>query len=72
MTKNIELSDDVLIQCPIEGFAYIRVINCLRCDYYKGIAHATINGEQIVGDNPDAYQVICNKPITRRLHKVMK
>lgn len=69
---NIELNDSVLIQCPLEGFAYIRVSNCLKCEFYKGLAQATVNGEPVGGEDPDSYQVICAKPMTRRLHKVMK
>lgn len=69
---NIELSDDVLLQCPIESFAYIRIKNCLKCEYYKGFAKATERGIEIEGTKPDLFMVICGKPITRRLHKVIK
>lgn len=69
---NIELNNNVLIQCPLEGFAYIRVKNCLKCEHYQGIAKATERGVPIEGDDPDLFMVICGKPITRRLHKVMK
>ena len=69
---NLELSDNVLIQCPVEAFAYIRVVNCLKCTHYQGLSQATVNGEPIGGNDPDSYQVICSRPITRRLHKVIK
>lgn len=68
--NEIELSDDVLVPCPDKGFAYRKVKFCLSCSHYKGIAKATLNGIPIDGDESDAYQIICGRPITRKLIKI--
>lgn len=70
MTTEIELNDNILIQCPERGFNFRMVKHCLTCEYYRGLARATINGEPIEGNEADDFQVICQRPITRKLMKI--
>lgn len=66
----IELDDTVLVQCPEKRFAFRMVKHCLNCEYYNGLSHATINGEAIKSEDPNDFQIICNRPITRKLTKI--
>jgi hypothetical protein len=66
----IQLNDNILIQCPEKGFDFRMVKFCLKCQYYQGLARATQNGEPIEGDEADNFQVICQRPITRKLMKI--
>ena len=64
---SVKLSSNVVIPCPLKGFALRRAVKCLGCEHYQGLAQATANGEVIEGDDADKYLVICGKPITRRM-----
>jgi hypothetical protein len=66
----IELNDNILIQCPEREFAFRKAKFCFLCPHYKGIARATENGKPIEGDNPDLMQVVCGRPVTRKLMKL--
>lgn len=66
----IKLDDTVLIQCPEKGFNFRMVKYCLSCEHYNGLARATINGEAIESEDPNDFQVICGRPITRKLMKI--
>lgn len=66
----IELNDNILIQCPEKGFNFRLVKHCLNCEYYKGLMRATQDGEPIEGNEVDDFQVICQRPITRKLMKI--
>ena len=70
MTDTIKLSDNALVQCPETGFQLRRVKRCAECPYFKGMSQATVNGEPIETGNVDDYQVICGRPITRRLQEI--
>lgn len=67
----IKLSDAV-IPCPLVGFALRRARHCLECKHYQGLSQATVNGEPIEGNEADMYQVICAKPITRRMQSIIE
>jgi hypothetical protein len=69
---SIEIGRDVVIPCPLVGFSLRHAINCLKCEHYQGMAQATINGEPIEGDDIDNFMVICGKPITRRMQKIVE
>lgn len=62
----IKFDNSFIIPCPLNGFSLIRVINCLSCEFYQGLAQATQNDIPI----EDQYQVICAKPITRRIQRI--
>ncbi len=66
----VELTENVLVPCPERGFAYRKVKNCLDCQHYKGIINATCSGKQIEGDEADVYQIVCGRPISRKLIKI--
>jgi len=71
----IKLDDNVLVQCPEKGFNFRMVKHCLNCEYYGGLMKATQNGEPIEGAVAKAilkydFQVICKRPITRKLTRV--
>ena len=66
----VNLSENVLVPCPEREFAYRKVRFCLECEHYQGIAHASHNGEPLEGDEADVYQIICGRPITRKLVKI--
>lgn len=66
----IKLSDNVLIPCPEKGFGLRKVKNCYLCEYYKGMMKATVNDIPVETNNADDYQVICGRPITRKLIEV--
>lgn len=65
----IKLSNAV-VPCPVVRFALRKVQACLECPHYGGISQASVNGELIQGEEVDIYQIICGKPITRRMQKV--
>jgi len=71
MNKEVVLADNIVIPCPMFSFGLRRVSMCLQCDHYQGLAQATVDGVPIDGD-AEAYQVICGKPITRRLQKIIE
>lgn len=68
--SEIELSNNVLIPCPDRGFAMRRAVKCLICNHYKGILRAEVNGKPIEGNEADVLQIICGRPITRKLIKI--
>lgn len=68
--QHIKLSSDIVVPCPLVNFALRRVHSCLTCNHYKGINQATQNGEPIEGNEADIYQIVCGKPITRRLQRI--
>lgn len=68
--SEIELSDDVLVQCPEKGFQFRKVKYCLECKHYQGIGRATQNGVPIKGNTADTCQIICGRPITRKLVEI--
>lgn len=63
----IEMKDNVLVQCPDRRFNLRKVRYCLDCEHYGGMNTPNINGVQIEHATADQYQVICNRPITRKL-----
>ena len=67
---SIELSENVLIPCPEKGFAMRRASKCLLCEFYRGMMRAEENGKPIEGDEADVLQVICGRPISRKLIKI--
>lgn len=67
---DIKLSDNVLINCPERGFALRKAANCFSCQFYGGIVRATQNGDDIPIDDVNFLQVVCGRPITRKLIKI--
>jgi hypothetical protein len=67
---NVKLSNNVLVQCPEKGFSFRRVKHCASCEHFRGMSQATVNGEPIESGDVDDYQVICGRPITRRLSEI--
>lgn len=66
----ITLNDSVFVQCPERGFNFRKIRHCMNCEYYDGLSQATVNGEPIESDDANDYQVICRRPITRKLMAV--
>ena len=66
----IEFSDNVLIPCPEKGFAMRKAKMCFSCQYYNGIMRATERGEPVEGNEADDFQIICGRPITRKLIQI--
>lgn len=71
MTTEISLSDDIVVQCPEKEFNFRKVRHCLNCEHYKGVFKATVDGELIKGNEADDFQIICVRPITRKLMKIV-
>jgi hypothetical protein len=69
---NIELSDSIVIPCPLFKFELRRVQKCLMCEHYKGLVQITVDDKLVEGNEASDYQVICQKPITRRLQKILE
>lgn len=64
---------NIVIPCPLMGFAMRKAEKCLNCPEYMGMAQATVNGEAIESEKPEeALQVICGKPITRRMQRIIE
>jgi hypothetical protein len=61
-----EIDNNIVIPCPLKGFALRRARHCFECEHYQGLAQATQGGAPI----EDMYMVICAKPITRRLQRI--
>lgn len=70
MTEEIKLPDNILVTCPERGFALRRAKMCFICKHYKGIAKATVGGEYIKGNEANDFQILCGRPITRKLVKI--
>jgi len=68
--REIELTDNILIQCPEKGFNFRMIKHCLNCEHYLGLMKATVNDEPIKGNEADDFQVLCGRPITRKLMKI--
>lgn len=68
--QDIRLSNNILVHCPERGFVMRKVLNCLGCDYYKGLKRATQGGEPIQGNEANDFQVICARPISRKLIQI--
>ena len=69
--KRIKLSDNILIPCPERGFAMRKAKFCFTCDHYRGIMKATERGEFVKGNEAEGFQIICGRPITRKLIQIM-
>ncbi len=67
---DIKLSDNILINCPERGFTLRRAKACFFCQFYGGINRAESNGKPIESNQADAMQVICGRPITRKLIEI--
>lgn len=72
MTMNIELSDNILIQCPLKGFSLRKALMCFKCDNYGGIAPAISNGKPIIGEGLNDFRLVCNHPTPRQLIETCK
>lgn len=63
----MNIKDNVLIQCPERRFNLRKVKYCFDCEHYGGMNDPKVNGELIENATADQYQVICMRPITRKL-----
>lgn len=63
---------NILIHCPDKGFNLRSANSCFTCGFYNGIMRATENGDPIPGNEADFYQISCNRPISRKLIKVLE
>lgn len=70
MSDEIKLPDNILVQCPDRSFAHRRAKMCVICKHYKGILKATVGGELIKGNEANDFQIVCGRPITRKLVKI--
>jgi hypothetical protein len=68
----MKIDDTIIIPCPLAGFALRRAAHCLKCDHYLGMARATVNGVPVETESVDDYHVICGKPITRRMQRIVE
>ena len=60
-----------LIHCPDKGFVLRKASNCFACQFYEGILKATERGEYVKGNEADDFQILCGRPISRKLIKIM-
>ncbi len=67
--KNVDLSR-VLVPCPDRGFSLRKATVCFRCEHYTGILKATERGEYLSGNEAEDYQILCGRPISRKLIKI--
>jgi len=67
---NIELNDNILVQCPEINFNLRKASKCLLCTHYIGLEKATVGGIDVDANQADDFQVICGRPITRKLTKI--
>lgn len=67
---SIELPSNTLVQCPEKAFSFRYIRHCASCQHFRGLVHATERGEPIKSDDVGAYQVICARPMTRRLSRI--
>ena len=69
---SIKIDDSVVIPCPLVGFSLRLAKHCITCNHYQGMAQATSGGKPMEGETADNYMVICGKPITRRMQKIIE
>lgn len=69
---SFKLSDNVLIQCPLKGFALRKALMCFKCDNYGGIVPAISNGKPISGESMNDFRLICKQPTPRQLIETCK
>ena len=67
----MNIDDTVIIPCPEFGFALRLAKHCFKCEHYKGMNKAEVGGVPVDTDNIDDYQILCGRPITRRMTKVV-
>ena len=70
LSNEIDLSN-TLIPCPDRGFAMRKANVCFMCEHYQGIMKATERGEYVKGNEAVDFQILCGRPITRKLIQVM-
>lgn len=70
--SEVELKDNVLVQCPERSFNFRMVKHCLKCEFYNGLQRATVGNEPIKGNEANDFQVICVRPITRKLTQIVE
>ena len=68
---NVDLTD-ILIPCPDRDFALRKASICFECKFYNGITRATERGKPIPGNQTNFYQIICARPISRKLIQVLQ
>lgn len=66
-----KLSENILIPCPKKQFALRKAKHCFLCEFYNGIVRATERGTPIHSDDPEFLQILCARPISRKLIKVI-
>lgn len=62
---------NILIHCPKKSFDLRKANKCFICGHYLGIIKATERGEYVKGNEADDFQVLCGRPITRKLIKIV-
>ena len=71
--SEIEISDDILIPCPLVGYRERLARLCVSCEHFGGLKESTVNGEPIkTGDVVEDYQVDCKRPVGRRMKRFIK
>lgn len=56
----IKLSSNLVVACPLKGFALRKVVACSKCEHLRGV------------DGNDEPMIICAKPLTRRTIEVIE
>ncbi len=65
MSDIVNVPDNAFLNCPENNFLLTRVKLCASCQFYNGLNKA---GES--GQFENDFQVICSRPLTRRITKV--
>jgi hypothetical protein len=66
----MNINDNVLIQCPLRRFNLRKARHCLDCEHYGGFVQPVVNGKPIENATIDQFQIICEKPISRKLVEI--
>lgn len=69
--NEIKIYDNVVIPCPEYGFNLRQAKHCIKCKHFLGMVRATIDGKEIEGEDWQAFQVRCGRPITRRMQEIV-
>jgi hypothetical protein len=63
----MNLPDNMLIPCPEINFNLRSIKICFNCNHYGSLSKPIVNGKQIEDCRPEEIQVICKRPVTRKL-----
>lgn len=67
----MNIDDTIVVACPETRFALRSAVHCVKCQFYRGMSQAEVNGEPVESGSIEDHQILCARPITRRMTKII-